>query len=413
MDIHQTASSLREELRTDLDRGLTSLTELASRYANNRELLYRAVLLKREVAHGEEEPAPEHTDAALALLDALVADQNVVPGTPTRHEQAEAARSRALEIEIPKGIAVECMRLRKSYRRTKFALEDVSLNLRFGEILGVVGRNGNGKTTLFRLVVGELKADGGDLSFPAIQSRPGPVRWSDVRQQLAYVPQDLPPWHGSLRGSLHYEAAVHDIRGAENEREVDFIIERLGLNEELDKRWHELSGGFKLRFALARALVWKPKLLILDEPLANLDFLTQQVVLSDLRHLTDSMRYPLAVMISSQHLHEIEAVSDKLLLLTKGRQRFFGTTDEIGADRTVNRFELDGHFDAAMLRQLFSGSSFLSVYYNGVAFVLTTKLDMTAADVVRRTFDARLPLTYFRDISRSAKSLLQDEADAN
>ena len=91
-----------------------------------------------------------------------------------------------------------------------------------------------------------------------------------------------------LRSNLHYEAAIHGVGRADNEREVDFIVERLGFRGELDKEWHELSGGFRLRFALARALVWKPKLLILDEPLANLDFITQQIVLNDLRHLTDS-----------------------------------------------------------------------------------------------------------------------------
>ena len=412
MDIRETASSIRTELRTDLDHGLTSLTELASRYANDRELVYRAILLKRQIGHLDTKPAADHTNEAIEILDALVADQEVPPGTSTHHEQAEAARSRALEIQMPAGVAFECERLRKTYRRTNFALQDVTVSLQFGEILGVIGRNGNGKTTLFRLVIGELKPDGGELSFPAIQARAGAVRWSEVRQQIAYVPQDLPQWYGSLRSNLHYEAAVHGVRGTDNEREVDFIVERLGLSQELDKRWHELSGGFKLRFALARALVWKPKLLILDEPLANLDFLTQQVVLSDIRHLTDSMRYPLAVMVSSQHLHEIEAVSDKLLVLTKGEMRFFGATEDIGADRTVNRFEINGPFDAVMLRSAFSAKPYLSMYYNGVAFVLTTTLDVSAADVIRRTFDAKLPLSYFRDISRSAKSLLQEDADA-
>src|SRR5204863_8033249 len=126
------------------------------------------------------------------------------------------------------------------------------------------------------------------------------------------VPTDLPPWYGSLRSNLHYESAIHGIRGADNEREVDYIVERLGLTNELDRRWYELSGGYKLRFALARGLVWKPALLVLDEPLANLDFIAQQVVLKDLRHLTNSLRYPLSVFVSSQHVHEIEDVSDKL-----------------------------------------------------------------------------------------------------
>ena len=413
MDIQQSAASVREELHSDLYRGLTALAELAGRHANDRELVYRAVLLRRELAHHEGDPTIEQADAALGILEALVADQNVSPGSETRYDQAEAARSRALAMEIPSGVAVACEHLNKSYRRGSFALNDVSMAVRYGEILGVVGRNGNGKTTLFRLLVGELRPDAGRITFPAIRSNGKRVNWAKVRQQIAYVPQDLPPWYGSLRSNLHYEAAVHDIRGAHNEREVAFIIERLGLTDELDKGWHELSGGFKLRFALARALVWKPKLLILDEPLANLDFLTQQIVLNDLRHLTDSIRYPLAVMVSSQHLHEIEAVSDNLLLLTNGRVRFFGDVGDIGSDRDVNRYEIDGSVELDVLRQVFKGVEYLSVYYTGVAFVLTTEKTVTMTEVMRRLLEAKLPVTYFRDISRSAKSLLQDEAGAS
>ena len=414
MDTGPSTSALREELQKDVSRGATRLAELASRHANDRDLVYRAVLLKRELSRAGGPPSQAQIDKGLAILDALIADQIAVgeSGRANRHVVAEASRARALAMEVPNDVVLECRGLSRTYRRGGFALTDVSLEVRYGEIIGVVGLNANGKTTLFRLIVGELRADAGVLRFPAIQPEGGSVRWSRVRQQLAYVPQDLPPWYGSLKSNLHYEAAFHGVRGADNEREVDFIVERLGLATELDKRWNELSGGYKLRFSLARALVWKPKLLVLDEPLANLDFIAQQVVLNDLRHLAGSLRYPLAVLVSSQHLHEIEEVSDKLVLMSAGHMKYFGPVDTLGAERRVNRFELAGDIELDDLRAALAGLTYQSLYYNGVAFVLTTATDVTPHVVLRRLLERNLPIQYFRDISRSSKSLLQDDGSA-
>ena len=414
MNIQQIAPSLRDQLQRDVGRGVAELAELAGKYANDRDLVFRAVLLKRELANPDAAPSQRQIDQGIEILEQLIVDQSRSQETAgaTRHEAAEAARERALAIPVPDAVVIEGVELVKGYRRGGFTLKNVSLEARYGEIIGVVGRNGNGKTTLFRLIVGELRPDSGLLKFPAIQSADGRVRWSQVRRQIAYVPQDLPPWYGSLRSNLHYEAAVHGVRSPENEREVEYIIERLGLREHVDKRWNELSGGFKMRFALARALVWKPKLLVLDEPLANLDFVTQQIVLKDLRHLTDSLRYPLALIVSSQHVHEIEEISDKLLVLSGGAVKYFGAVDAIGAERLVNRFELGGRTELSDLEAAFSGADYLSVYYSGVAFVLTTSTKITPDAVLRRIIEHRLPITYFRDISRSSKALVGDDAAA-
>jgi ABC-2 type transport system ATP-binding protein len=405
------ASAVRQTLQTDLDRGVTRLAELASRHANDRDLVYRTILLKRELSRTPDPPSREQIAQGLALLDALVADQAAAAESShqPRHLAAEKARQRALTLQVPDDVVLSCRDLGLSYRRSGFALENVSFETRYGEIVGVVGRNGNGKTTLLRIVVGELRPARGVLRFPALQADGTAPRWSRLRRHIAYVPQELPPWYGSLRSNLHYEAAIHGIRGAANALEVDFIVERLGLTDELDKRWQELSGGYKLRLALARALVWKPRLLVLDEPLANLDFVSQQVVLDDLRHLADSLRYPLSILMSSQHVHEVEEVSDKLLLLGNGHLKYFGPTDAIGAERRTNRFELTGPIELQDLQAALTGPDYHSIQYSGVAFVVTTSTAVTPETVLRRLLDAEIPITYFRDISRSAKSVIQDD----
>jgi ABC-type multidrug transport system ATPase subunit len=407
-----TVSTLREALEADLKRGLGQLAVLVSDGARDRRLVARTVLLQRELRRTEEEPTREQIDRALAILSDFAADQEAiaVSGAPSRRDIVDAARSRALAIEVPKAVVLECGDLSASYQRRGFTLSRVSFAIRYGEIAGVVGRNATGKTTLFRVLTGELKPQSGVIRFPALDSDGTSPRWPRIRQQIAYVPQVLPVWHGSLRSNLHYEAAIHGVPAADNVDAVEYIVERLGLRDELDRRWTELSGGFQLRFALARALVWRPRLLILDEPLANLDPFVQQIVLSDLRHLADSLRFPLAVLVSSQDLEAIEEVSDKLLILTKGQMTFFGPIEDIGRDRRVNRFEMSGrHLGLIDLEELFADIDYRSLNYNGLAFVLTTSRDVTPEMVLGRLSESRLPITFFRDISRSAKNVLQSD----
>jgi ABC-2 type transport system ATP-binding protein len=405
-------SSLRARLTGDIERGAAELAALIGEHANDRGLVARIVMFQRELARLDGTPGDAQVATGLAILSDFEADQRDAAASDERprREIVDEARARALRVPVPRAVVVECDGLAMSYRHGDFALTNVSFQARYGEITGVVGRNANGKTTLFRLVLGELRPKAGVIRFPALQPEGASVRWGSVRQQIAFVPQQLPPWYGSLRSNLHYEAATHGLSADDNVRAVDYIVERLGLADHLKKRWSELSGGFQLRFALARALVWKPRLLILDEPLASLDPFTQQIVLSDLRHLADSVRFPLAVLVSSQHLHEIEAVSDNLLLLVGGHMKFFGPAEDVGRDRLVNRFEMSGRgIEQRDLKDLFVDIPYHSLHYSGVAFVLTTPRTVTGDLVLQRLRDSPLPITYFRDISRSAKSVLQDD----
>lgn len=408
-DVRREAAFLKAEFERGSAPGADRLADFADKYASDRNLMYEALLLRRDVVRGTAARS-DVASRATAILDAVVAEHEQSIAVRATEATPEPALSAEPKAAIPRGVVFECQNLAKTYKRDGFSLHDVSFAARFGEITGVVGRNGNGKTTLFRLIVGELTPTSGTLTFPAIQGTDPRLHWDRIRQQIAYVPQELPRWFGSLKTNLHYEAATHGLLGAANERSVDYVIERLGLADELDNRWHELAGGFKLRFALARALVWKPKLLVLDEPLANLDFTAQQVVLKDLRHLTNSLRHPLSVLVSSQHLHEIEEVSNNLLFLEQGQVSYSGPVEKIGERRTRNTFELGGPVDRARLRTVLSGSEYQSIYHNGVAFVVEAALTVSAASVLRTLLDAGIELDYFRDISRSAKSLFDETA---
>ena len=180
----------------------------------------------------------------------------------------------------------------KAFPTNRFHLKNVDAEFKLGEITGIVGPNANGKSTLMRIAVGELKADKGDLTFPYFEKGNPNLNWDVLKHLISYVPQELPRWQGELKDNLRYEAALHGIYGKENELEVDFIIERLGLTRYKNAHWSQLSGGYKLRFALAKALIWKPIIMVLDEPLANLDVNAQTLVLNDLKDLAHSFLNP-------------------------------------------------------------------------------------------------------------------------
>lgn len=408
-DIRQAAEQLRTTIRGDARNAFGALLQFAEAHAVSSRLKHEAILARLDQPNGDDPQQLEQLEQGLLDLVSRIETDHV------EHWDAEAvaARHAALEetrvqwVERSRGVPPVCKAagLGKRYARSDFYLRGVDLELRPGEITALVGQNANGKTTLLRIVAGELRHDEGTLEFPGLCG--GRLNWSVIKSQVAYLPQDLPTWQGGLRDNLHYEAALHGILGADNEREVAYVVERFGLREHLSKRWSKLSGGTKLRFALARVLVSRPKLLVLDEPLANLDVLAQSRLLQDLIDLARSPRYPQAILMSSQHIHELEAVASSIIFLREGEVVFNGPIDAIGDARRYNTYELDISISLEELAALFSSLRCDPPYSNGVSYVLKTPLDVDAKAVLQKLQSADVDVTYFRDISHSAKRLFQ------
>ncbi|MBP6738637.1 MAG: ABC transporter ATP-binding protein [Leptospiraceae bacterium] len=295
-------------------------------------------------------------------------------------------------------IVFSCENVTKKFKN--FKLSEVNLTLRTGEITGVVGENSNGKTTLFRLVIGETAPDGGNVKYPLWENGKG-KDWTSIKSKIAYVAQDIPAWNGNLKDNLHFEAAVRGIPADQNEIEVDYILNRLGLKDYVNRSWNQLSGGYKLRFSLAKALVWKPSLLVIDEPLAYLDIRAQLVVLNDIRELARSYKYPIAVLISSQHLREIEKVADNLVYLKKGEVLYNGKVSEFLADEKDNVFVMDADISVEEMSQIFTVFPASNVMHNGFEFIITTQDNVSKFQVLELLVRRRVNIRYFRDITRS------------
>jgi ABC-2 type transport system ATP-binding protein len=296
--------------------------------------------------------------------------------------------------------------IEKSYQSHNFTLKAVDLDVHLGKIMGIVGANANGKSTLIKIMVGELLPNSGTINFPYFEVNNKKQAWLELKNKIAYVPQELPEWHGSLRDNLCVEATLHGITGKENILRVDFILERLGLTEFINRRWHELSGGYKLRFALAKALVWKPPFLVLDEPLANLDMASQMVVLQDLKELVKSTRFPLGIVVTSQHIHEIEQIADELVVLEQGKIVYEGHPKAFKADGKNLIFEFACDKEWAEMTDILRGSQPQSVQRQGKYFIVQyPKKTFSTAQFLAFLMQNDIQLNYFRDITYSVKQL--------
>ena len=292
-----------------------------------------------------------------------------------------------------------------------FGLGPLSFQLREREITSLVGENGNGKTTLIRLIAGMRNPLLGSIRYPQLSE--DDLNWYKIKSQIAYIPQEIPAWEGSLRHLLSFSASAKGVRESNLEKELDYIITRLGLEQYLDKDWGELSGGYKTRFELARMLVWNPKLLVLDEPLSNLDINAQIIFLKDLRSLADSLVHPISVVISSQHLHEVEAISDKVMFLEDGQIKFYDKLSEMGKNREMNAFEVKCKIGEKEVTrdQLYTILKGLDINYIddiNICIVIYTSTKVTANEVVNSIENYNdCKLEYFRDISLSTKLLFR------
>jgi len=297
-------------------------------------------------------------------------------------------------------ILVETRQLEKAYRSNGFSLGPVSMQLKQGEILGLVGENGNGKTTLLRLLCGELYATSGKIDYHfGFDDR------YDLRSQLIYIPQRTDTWYGSMFDNLQFTAASYGYKPAENELLVELIIARLGLRKFRNFEWKSLSSGYKMRFELARMMLRKPQILLIDEPLANLDILAQQTVLEDFRSIAKSPFRPLGIVLSSQQLYEVEKTSDQVIFLKNGVQKNLHETAQ--NPEAVSEKHLVVEFESTLtqsdLAQIFEKFGMISLQFNGGTYIITLPENISVYGFMKIVIDHEVPMLYFRNISNSTR----------
>ena len=212
--------------------------------------------------------------------------------------------------------------LTKKYGEQK-AVNDISFNIKTGEVVGFLGPNGAGKSTTMKMITcfmapsdGDIKLD--DLSIHADQE--------SIKKKIGYLPENNPLYLDMpIIDYLRFSAEVQGVSKSVIPGRISEMIDKCGLDREKHKNINELSKGYRQRVGLAQAMIHDPEVLILDEPTTGLD--PNQIV--EIRKLIKELGKQKTVILSSHILSEVEATCDRILIINKGRIVADGSADTL------------------------------------------------------------------------------------
>jgi ABC-2 type transport system ATP-binding protein len=376
---------------------LTGSSEIAAHLQHNDTSLAVRRMLDLTLEIGDQELMKEAIQWSKTYHAEIKRQADKQP-TEAFYTKAEILLSKTRQVEqrmVPDEVTLlEAQNISKTYSKGNFSLHPISLSVKGGDILGIVGENGHGKTTLLRCVAGQLALDRGKLDYKLL-SHPD---FFDIRHHVAFIPQRIPRWYGRLKDNLHFSAAIYGIKAEANELMVDFMLERFNLSDYQDLNWNQISSGYRTRFEIARILLQRPKILILDEPLANLDINAQQTILTDFRYMAKSIAHPMGVLLSSQQLHEVEKIADNVLLIKNGHcvyQVRKGTTE-----KQSYALEIETSSTRESLLQILGAS--VNIQFNGGFYTITSETH-AVQEIIGLLINRQVPISYFRDITYSTK----------
>ena len=245
---------------------------------------------------------------------------------------------------------LEINNLNKFYDK-HHALDDVSLNISVGEIVGLLGPNGAGKSTTMKIVTGNLSSSSGDVLINDINIVQQPTK---TKTQLGYLPE-VPPLYKELTvyEFLILASKLKKVPKKKIITSVESTIEMCGLMQVKNKLISNLSKGFQQRVGIAQAIVHNPKLVVLDEPTVGLD--PNQVV--QIRELIKKISKNKAILFSSHILSEVEAICNRVYILNFGKIIYAANIKKL-TDNLLNsfQFEFTNKFDESTLINKFPKS---------------------------------------------------------
>src|SRR5664280_2803902 len=191
------------------------------------------------------------------------------------------------------------------------ALDNVSFEVKTGEIVGFLGPNGAGKSTMMKIIAGFIPASSGRVDVNGVAVDSDNI---NVKKQIGYLPENNPLYPEMyIREYLGFVASIYK-SSIPRKKQIDNIIELTGLSSEQNKKIGSLSKGFRQRVGLAQALIHNPAVLILDEATSGLD--PNQIV--EIRNLIKEAGKEKTVMLSTHIMQEVEAICDRIIIIDKG-----------------------------------------------------------------------------------------------
>lgn len=219
-------------------------------------------------------------------------------------------------------------KISKQYKDVK-ALNDVSLKINEGELYGLLGVNGAGKTTLIKILSGLTKKSSGEAYINGFSLN----QMDEIKKIVDISPQEV----AVALNLTVYENLVffQELYKKEDKEYLGMIVDSLGLKDVLNKKAKTLSGGYQRRLSIAIGLMSKPKILFLDEPTLGLDVIARR----ELWNIIRLFKGKITIILTSHYLEEIEALCDRISVMSKGNLLFEGTVDEMKNQTNETSFE--------------------------------------------------------------------------
>ena len=236
---------------------------------------------------------------------------------------------------------LQANKLRKAYR-TKVAVEDVSLHVDSGEIVGLLGPNGAGKTTCFYMIVGLLRADAGDILLDDRELTAAPMHLR-ARAGIGYLPQEASVFRrlsaaDNLRAILELRG---DLDGTAREAMLEKLLDEFHLQGVRDNLGERLSGGERRRLEIARSLANRPSFMLLDEPFAGVD----PISVADIKHEIRALaQRNIGVLITDHNVRDTLDICDRAYIVSAGYIIAEGSPEAILADEKVRHVYLGEGF---------------------------------------------------------------------
>jgi len=235
---------------------------------------------------------------------------------------------------------LEVQNLEKAYRGRR-VVNDVSLTISSGEVVGLLGPNGAGKTTTFYMIVGLTTPDSGSvhLNGEEITSLPMYLR---ARRGISYLPQEPSVFRRlSVEDNLYAVAETLDLAPGMADQSVSELLEEFGIADLRKSLAYTLSGGERRRLEIARSMMIKPKFILLDEPLAGIDPLA---VLEIQRIVAQLKSKNIGVLITDHNVRETLKITDRAYIINEGAIFRMGTPDLLSSDIEVRKVYLGENF---------------------------------------------------------------------
>lgn len=229
----------------------------------------------------------------------------------------------------------------KKYRNRK-VVNEISLEVNQGEIVGLLGPNGAGKTTSFYMMVGLVKPDAGKVFLDADEVTEEPM-YRRAQMGIGYLAQEASVFRKlSVEDNILAVLEMTALSKKEQSEKLESLLDDFGLQPIRKSLGDLLSGGERRRTEIARCLATDPKFILLDEPFAGVD----PIAVEDIQHIVSKLKERnIGILITDHNVHETLSITDRAYLLFEGKILKSGTTNELAADEQVRRLYLGENFE--------------------------------------------------------------------